>query len=123
MGFVKRGLSTIDLTGFWTRTVGTVLTGKVVKFVPNNKDPKHVRPFFIFCAEDSPGAFANIEGQAENVAIKAGDYIGVAANWAITSQLDSVKDIGKRVRLTVDGEKENPNGGKPMVMITVEIDE
>lgn len=121
-GFVKRGLSSIDLTGFWTREVGSVLTGKLVKHVPNDKDPKHIRPFFIFAAEESQ-AVMNVDGAKDSVPVSPGDYVGVAANWALTSQIDAVKDIGKRIRMTVDGKRENSRGGVPMTLITVEVDE
>jgi len=123
MGFVKRGIDSIDLAGFWNRAVGSVLVGKLLKFVPNDKDPKHVRPFYIVVAGPSPGAFINVEGDDSNVPVTEGAFVGIAANWSITSQLDKVKDIGKLCRFTVDGVKSNPNGGKDMVMVTVEVDE
>jgi len=124
MGFVKRGIESIDLAGFWNREVRSVLTGKLLKFVPNDKDPKHVRPFYIIVAVGTnEGAYLNVEGDASNVPVKEGDFVGIAANWSVTSQLDKVKDIGKLCRFTVDGVKSNPNGGKDMVMVTVEVDE
>jgi hypothetical protein len=51
------------------------------------------------------------------------EYIGVAANWSLTSVVDKVADIGKLMRLTVTGESPNPHGGNPMTLIDVEVNE
>lgn len=124
MGFVKRGIESIDLAGFWNRAVGSVLTGKLLKFVPNDKDPKHIRPFYIVVAVGkNDGVYLNVADDDSYVPVEEGDFVGIAANWAVTSQLDKVKDIGRVCRFTVDGEKPNPNGGKDMVMITVEVED
>jgi hypothetical protein len=54
---------------------------------------------------------------------KVGEYVGVGANWSINSVIDKVTDIGKVVRMTVTGTAPNPNGGKDMTLIDVEVDD
>ena len=127
----------IDLSGFWVRNQGETLCGKLVKFVPNDKDPKHIRPFFIFLvtANDSTDNVPTIsvtadgktkkgkKGAREERLAEVGDYVGVAANYALTSTLDISKDAGKACRLTVNGTAPNPNGPIDMILITVEVDD
>jgi hypothetical protein len=123
MSFFKRkGPSNVDITGFWNRCQGEVLQGKFLKFVPNDRNPKQAKPFIIVLASDGT-ANIQIEGEKKPRKVKAGDFVGVSANWSIKSVLDMVKDIGKEVRLTVTGTADNPNGGKPMVLFDVEVDE
>jgi hypothetical protein len=127
MAFVKRATqNNIKLTGFWNRQIGEVLTGKLLKYVPNDKDKKNPRPFFIV-ETVKPGkgekAFLNIEGQKESVAVKGGEYVGVAANWSLSQQLDMSKDTGKLIRITPTELIDNPNGGPQMTIVTVEVDE
>jgi hypothetical protein len=120
--FQRKGPSNIGITGFWTRTNEEVLQGKFLKFVPNDKDPKKAKPFIIVKATDGT-ATLQVEGEKKPRKAKAGDYVGVSANWSIRSLLDMTTDIGKEVRLTVVGTTENPNGGKPMVIFSAEVDE
>ena len=127
MAFVKReSISNIKLSGFWNRAIGEVITGKLLKFVPNDKDKKNPRPFFIIeASKPAKGekASLNIEGQKEPVAVKGGEFVGVAANWSLNSQLDIAKDAGKLIRVTATELVDNPNGGKQMTIVTVEVDE
>lgn len=127
MAFQKRGSSNVVLAGFWNREVGQVLTGKLLKFVPNDSNPKKVRPFYILEAEapaKGEKATLNVEGKETAVNVKNGDFVGVQANWSLTSQLDKVLDIGNRLRITVDGTKPSPQDDKKMMtLVTVEVDE
>jgi hypothetical protein len=126
--FQRKGPSNVDLSGFWTREIGSILVGALIKYVPNDKaGPKKAKPFFIVkVVKPSDGkatdATITVEGEKDRKA-KLGDYVGVGANWSIRSVVDSVKDIGKVVRLTVTGKATNPNGGKDMTIIDVEVDE
>jgi hypothetical protein len=130
MSFIKRTAPTnVDLAGFWTRKQGETLTGRLVKFVPNAKDPKHVRPFFIFQVTDA-GPTISVADEAPKKgkkptrserAAEVGEYVGVAANYALTSTLDASQDEGKVCRLTVNGTAPNPNGPVPMILIDVEV--
>ena len=128
MAFSKRkGPSQVDIAGFWTRNQGESLTGKLTKFVPNDKaGPKKAKPFFIF-EITVPGKTTMVvteEGKKEVTRqVKAGEYVGVSANWSIRSVVDNVADLGKTMRLTVTGTAPNPNGGKDMILIDVEVDE
>jgi hypothetical protein len=123
MSFFKRkGPSNIDINGFWNREQGEVLQGKFLKFVPNDRNPKQAKPFIIIQATGGTAQITT-EGEKKPHKVKAGEYVGVSANWSIKSVLDMVKDIGKEVRLTVTGTAPNPNGGKPMVLFDVEVDE
>jgi hypothetical protein len=132
MSFSKRTAPTnVDLAGFWTRTQGETLTGRLVKFVPNNKDAKHVRPFFIVqvtvagptisVADEAPKKGKKVT--RDERAAEVGEYVGVAANYALTSTLDISKDGGKVCRLTISGTAPNPNGPVPMILIDVEVDD
>jgi hypothetical protein len=126
MAFQKRGSSNVKISGFWNRKQGETLTGKYLKYVPNARDPKHVRPFIILQAEapkKGETATFNVEGTDKSEAVKGGEFLGVAANWSLMDQLRQVEDVNKRCRITVDGERANPNGGKPMTLVTVEVDE
>lgn len=130
MAFQKRGSSNVELSGFWTRTVGEVLTGKLIKFVPNIKNPKNensARPFYIFEVEKpakGEAATLNVEDVEKPVAVKGGEFVGVAANWSINSQLDKVTDVGKRIRITSDKTMPSPQDDKKVMrLMTVEVDE
>jgi len=126
--FQRKGPSNVDLSGFWNREIGSTLVGALVKYVPNDKGgPKKAKPFFILkVVKPSEGKASDatiaVEGEKDRKA-KVGDYVGVGANWSIRSVVDNVKDIGKVVRLTVTGTAPNPNGGKDMTLIDVEVDE
>jgi len=129
--FKRTSPANVDMSGFWMRPMGETLTGRLIKFVPNNKDPKHVRPFFIFQLTVA-GVSLSVEEEVTKKGKKGdrttqlgevGDYVGAAANYALTSTLDPVKDIGKICRLTVTGTAPNPNGPVPMTLIDVEVDE
>ena len=130
MSFFKRkSPSNVDITGFWSRGQGEVLIGRLIKHVANDsKGPKNARPFFIFELVETKDtgkikATLNVEDDDKPVKAGAGMFAGVAANWALTSVIDKVTDIGKVMKMTVTGEAENPNGGKPMKLIDVEVDE
>lgn len=121
--FKRKRPSQVDLAGFWTREQGSSFTGVLVKYVPNDKKGANkARPFFIFKVT-SGSPTINVEGEEDNRTAQSQEYIGVAANWSVTSVVDKVTDIGKLMRLTVTGEAENPNGGKPMILIDVEVSE
>ena len=120
--FMRKGPSNIEITGFWTREQAEVLQGKFLKFVPNDKNPKQAKPFVIIQATEGTSTIA-IEGEKKPRKVKAGDFVGVGANWSIRSVLDMVTDIGKEVRLTVTGTAPNPNGKIPMVLFDIEVDE
>lgn len=125
MAFVKRGNSNVKLTGFWTRTIGEVITGNLVKFVPNDKDKKNPRPFFIIQTKapaKGEKATINIENGDKPVAVKGGEYVGIAANWSLLNQIDISMDVGKLIRVTSEELVDNPKGGKPMTIVMVEID-
>lgn len=127
MSFQRRGSSNVELSGFWNRKIGEVLTGKLLKFVPNDKVKNKPRPFFVLEAEKpNKGEVAtiNVDGQKESVPVKGGEFVGVASNWSLTSQLDKEMDVGKRIRITVDGTKPSPHDDKKvMTLVTVEVDE
>ena len=122
--FFKRARpSQVDLAGFWKRGQGDTFTGVLVKYVPNDKAGLlKARPFFIFKVTSGKPEI-NIQGQDEPVIAELQDYIGVAANWSLTSVVDKVEDIGRTLRLTVTGTAPNPNGGKEMTLIDVEVAE
>jgi hypothetical protein len=122
--FFKRARpSQVDLAGFWNRGQGDTFTGVLVKYVPNDKAGLlKARPFFIFRVTSGKPEI-NIQGQDEPVIAELQDYIGVAANWSLTSVIDKVEDIGRTLRLTVTGKAPNPNGGKEMTLIDVEVAE
>ena len=124
--FKRTSPSNIELTGFWTREKGSVLCGNLRKYVPNDKDPKHKRPFFIFEVSDLAPSTATLatedeEGHVASKEAEPGDFVGVSANYALTSTLDKVEDIGKLVRMTITGTAPNPNGKQPMILIDVEV--
>jgi hypothetical protein len=124
MGFVKRSSSNVKLTGFWNRAIGEVLTGKLLKFVPNDKDKKNPRPFYIVEAvKPAKGeqATLNIEGEKGPVAVKGGEFVGVAANWSLSNQIEIADDAGKMVQIAAVSLAENPNGGKPMIIVEVGV--
>jgi len=120
--FKRKRPSQVDIAGFWTRNMSDTFCGVLVKYVPNDKKgPGKARPFFIFKVT-SGTPIINVEGESDREA-EAQEYIGVAANWSVNSVIDKVTDIGKLMRLTVTGESENPNGGKSMILIDVEVSE
>jgi hypothetical protein len=133
MSFFKRkGPSNVDLSGFWTRKVDEVLVGALIKFVANDKlGPKKAKPFYILKIVDpvdGPKSKCTIAVFEEGKPVverkaKVGEYVGVGANWSINSVIDKVTDIGKVVRMTVTGTAPNPNGGKDMTLIDVEVDD
>lgn len=134
MGFTKRESDArFELSGFFVRNQGALLQGRFVKFVPNNKDKdsKKWRPFALIKVTEDTGAIINVEvpsegkKKAETVERVAviDDIVGVSWSWGISSLLDAEKDIGKVVRLTVNGEATNPNGGKPMKLFDVEVED
>jgi hypothetical protein len=111
--------SQVDLAGFWTREQGESFCGVLLKYVPNDKKgPTKARPFFIFKVTSGKPTIA-VEGEADTRTAESQECIGVAANWSMTSVVDKVSDIGKQLRLTVTGTADNPNGGKPMILIDV----
>ena len=124
MSWVQRkSPSNVDITGFWNRTQGELLQGILLKYVSNDKQGvKKAKPFIIIQSTKASTATLNIEGEKDRK-VKVGDYVGVSANWSIRSVLDMITDIGKEIRLTVNGTAVNPNGGKPMILFDVEVDE
>jgi hypothetical protein len=130
MAFQKRGNSNVELSGFWTRTIGETITGKFLKFVPNIKNPKNensARPFVIVELEKpakGETCTINIEDVKDPVQVKGGEFVGIAANWSIKSQLDMVTDIGKRIRIHSDKTMPSPQDDKKVMhLMTVEVDE
>jgi hypothetical protein len=121
--FVKRhSQNSLPISGFWGRNQGETLTGKLCKFVPNEKKgAKNAKPFFIIEVADAIATLNTEDGDFRPIA--KGDFVGVSANWSLKSQLDIEADIGKIVRLTVNGEAPNPNGGNPMILFDVEVAE
>lgn len=121
--FVKRHAQTsLPISGFWARTQGETLTGKLCKFVPNEKKgAKNAKPFFIVEVTEATATLNTEDGDSRPIV--KGDFVGVSANWSLKSQLDATADIGKLVRLTVSGEAPNPNGGKAMILFDVEVAE
>lgn len=127
MSFQKRESYNVELNGFWNRGIGETITGKLLKFVPNDKNPKKARPFFVVETEkpsNKEKAMLNVEGQENPVQVTGGEIVGISANWSITSQLDIVTDIGKRIRITCDKTIPSPQDDKKvMYLMTVEVDE
>ena len=121
--FVKRHAQTsLPISGFWARVQGETLTGKLCKFVPNEKKgAKNAKPFFIVEVAEATATLNTEDGDSRP--ITKGDFVGVSANWSLKSQLDTGADIGKIVRLTVNGEAPNPNGDKAMILFDVEVAE
>lgn len=139
MGLSKRSTpSNVEISGFWTRKQGETLCGVLIKYVANNKDPKHVRPFFIFevknpengkqtdatisVGRDEPPKKGKKAEREEREAV-VGEFVGVAANYALASTIDYTKDTGKLCRMTVSGTATNPNGPVPMILIDVEVED
>jgi hypothetical protein len=133
MAFTKReSINNIELSGFWTRTQGSVLAGLLRKHVPNDKDKKkNPRPFYIIQVVENKetGPLSAIlatedeEGKEVERIVKTGDFVGVSACYAIASVIDNEADLEKMVRFTVIGEAVNPHGGKPMRLIEVEVED